>query len=50
LVRTWEDVNWLIDNISSNKKTYLAPKINNQTYLAMLYQKMSSQQGYRFEF
>lgn len=50
LVRTWEDVSWLIDNISSNKKTYLAPRINNQTYVSMLYQKMSTQQGSRFDF
>jgi hypothetical protein len=50
LVRTWEDVNWLIDNIASNKKTYLAPRINNQTYLSMLYQKVSTQQATRFDF
>lgn len=43
LVRTWEDINWLIDNISSNKKTYLAPKVNTQNYLSLLYQKMSYQ-------
>jgi hypothetical protein len=50
LVRTWEDINWLIDNISSNKKTYLSPKLNSQTYLALIYQKMSAHQGLRLDF
>jgi hypothetical protein len=49
-LRTWEDISWLIDNIVANKKTFLAPKINSQTYISMLYQKMSTQQGTRFEF
>ena len=34
----------------ANKKTFLAPRINNQTYVSMLYQKMSTQQGTRFDF
>lgn len=41
---------WLIDNIANNKRTFLAPKINSQTYLSLLYQKMSAQQGSKFEF